>query len=56
MRAYRIGGYPLIIWAAVIGITLIARRNVATTAFTDDDRQSRLQKTQARHDPPLNGF
>lgn len=36
----RIGGYPLIMWAAVIGITLIARRNVATTASTDDDRSS----------------
>ena len=44
----RIGSYPLIAWAAVIGFTLIARRNVATTASTDDDRQSLLQKTRAR--------
>ena len=44
----RIGGYPLIIWAAVIGITLIARRNVATTASTDNDTQSRLQHTFVR--------
>jgi len=44
----RIGGYPLIIWAAVIGITLIARRNIATTASTDDDTQPRLPKIQVR--------
>ncbi len=50
----RIGGYPLIIWAGVIGITLIARRNAATTAITDDDKQSRLQKTQVR--PNLESF
>jgi hypothetical protein len=42
----RMGGYPLIIWAAVIGMTLVARRNVATTASTGDDRQSRLQRTR----------
>jgi hypothetical protein len=42
----RIGGYPLIIWAAVIGFALIARRNAATTASTDDVGQSRVGKTQ----------
>jgi hypothetical protein len=44
----RIGGYPLIVWAAVIGITLVARRTVTTTASTDDDGQPRLQKTKGR--------
>lgn len=42
----RIGGYSLITWVASIGITLVARRNVAATASTNDDGRSQLEKTQ----------
>jgi hypothetical membrane protein len=52
----RIGGYPLIIWASVIGITLVARRHVATASSADPDRRSRSQKTMVRPGTVLRQF